>query len=125
MEGARRGGEEGRKRGRKGGREERRKGGKEGGKEGRGGEEEVGVAATTHGNVHVHVDMQALPFHNKTHTPTTDSSATLVGINKDGMNSSTDLPTISLEAANPNIHANQGSEDTRVPWRRVRRDEEV
>ena len=57
MEGARRGGEEGRKRGRKGGREERRKGGKEGGKEGRGGEEEVGVAATTHGNVHVHVDM--------------------------------------------------------------------
>lgn len=40
------------------------------------------------------------------------------------MNSSTDLPTISLETANPNIHANQGSEDTRVPWRRVRRGED-
>ena len=84
----------------------------------------MGVTATTHGNVHVHVDMQALPSHNKTHTPTADSSAALVGISKDGMNSSTDLPTISLEAAKPNIHANQGSEDTRVPWRRVRRDEE-
>ena len=70
-------------------------------------------------------ERQLLPFHNKTHTPTTDSSAALVGISKDGMNSSTDLPTISLEAAKPNIHANQGSEDTRVPWRRVRRDEEV
>ena len=68
--------------------------------------------------------MQALPSHNKTHTPTADSSAVLVGISKDGMNSSTDLPTISLDAANPNIHANQGSEDTRVPWRRMRRGEE-